>query len=546
MTNPTLTIRGSLGGRTLAFPLGDGVHEIGRGSTCEIRLDEPSVSRLHARLQVAGGSVRLEDLGSSNGTRLNGQRLTGPTEVRSGDTITLGNVSLKVDDSAGDAGMYLAQTQVRAGLAVSLDEARETRASERSKKAYLFRILAEAGEVLTRRLEPREIFEPLVELVDKALQPDRIFLLLRDEGNTELRTAASRVRAGGPGGMILSRTLVTRVLEQRTAFLTEDASQDQRLLGGDSIVGAGTRSAMAAPLFDNQAVIGLLYADTSDPAVRYDLDELKAFVLLANMVAVAITQARYHAIEEERRRLRTELDAARRIMVRLLPSDLPPVAGLQMVGHLDACEEVAGDLYDVRPLPDGRVLLVVGDVSGKGLSAALLVAALLPAIRTVALECGDLGRLAARVNEQLFESTDAVRFATLFLGQLDPRTGRLEYVNAGHNPPLVVGPGGEITPLAAVGPPVGMLPEFTYPVRTYDLAPGSRLVLYSDGLTEAMNGSEDMYGDERLQALLSLCPDCSVTELRGRVLQDVAAFVDGAPKTDDLTLLVVERDREPT
>lgn len=546
MARPDLILRGKLGHQTLAFPLRDGVHEIGRAAACQLRLDEPSVSRQHARLRVAEGIAVLEDLDSSNGTRVNGRELTAPVELRHGDVLAFGNVTLRVDDGRADTELYLEQTQIREGLAVSLDEARATRAGERNKKAYLFRILAEAGELLTRQLAPDAIFDPLVELVDKALQPERIFLLLQDEPGAAPRVVASRVRAGGPGGMILSQTLVTRVLEQQTAFLTEDASQDQRLAGGDSIVGAGTRSAMAAPLFDNQNVIGLLYADTSNPAVRYDRDELKAFVLLANVVAVAITHARYHALEEERRRLRTELDAARRIMSRLLPSDLPDVPGLAMAGHLEPCEEVAGDLYDVRPLPDGRVLLVVGDVSGKGLPAALLVAALLPTIRVVALECADLGRLAARVNDQLFASTDAVRFATLFLGLLDPRTGRLEYVNAGHNPPLLFGDGGDLVTLAAVGPPVGMMPDMDYPVRICELPAGSRLVFFSDGLTEAMNAAEEMYGDERLQALLAACPDCNVAELRHRVLADVAAFTGGAPPSDDLTLLLVQRERATT
>ena len=208
-------------------------------------------------------------------------------------------------------------------------------------RTSLFRILAEAGQLLTRPLQPDEIFDPLLELVEKALQPERAFLLLKDEQDhaSEAEAAeeseempaivASRVRTGGPGGMILSQTLVRRVLEQRTAFLTEDASQDQRLLGGDSIVGSGTRSAMAAPLFDNERVIGILYADTTNPSVHYDRDELKAFVLLANVVAVAITHARFHALEEERRRREGhQHDADQRG-----PEGVPPHDSPQLRGH---------------------------------------------------------------------------------------------------------------------------------------------------------------------------------------------------------------------
>jgi phosphoserine phosphatase RsbU/P len=569
MDQPVLTLRGRIGERPLVFSLPEGVHDIGRSSSCSVRLDEPSVSRLHARLHIEGQKFRLEDLGSSNGTRLNGRELTGPVELVRGDRLTFGNIGLNVDDGTRETEMFLDQTQIRAGLSISLDEARATRAGESSKKAYLFRILAEAGELMTSRREPEEMFEPLLELVSRALQPERIFLLLRDEqgapagpaGDETIATGAGKpgppriVASRGPktgkrlagesDNMILSQTLLDRVLTERTAFLTEDASQDQRLLGGHSIISSGTRSAMAAPLFDNERVIGVLYADTRDPTIRYDRDELKAFVLLANVVAVAITHARYHELEKERQRLRTELFAARRIMSRLLPAKLPDVPGLRLAAHLEPCEEVAGDLYDARLLPDGRILLVVGDVSGKGLPAALLVAALLPAIRLGAEGCLDVGHLVERVNEQLFASTEALRFATLFLGLLEPRSGRLEYVNAGHNPPLLVLPDGGLEPLTAVGPPVGMVPAMSYPARSCQLEPGQRLFFYSDGLTEAMNGEQDMYGDERLHSLLIACAACSLDELHRRVLEDVLAFTDGTRLGDDLTLLLVERDRDP-
>ncbi len=547
MSSPVLTLRGRIGDRTLTFPLFDGVHEIGRASSCDIRLDEPSVSRKHARLQIRGGAARVEDLGSSNGTRLNGVDLTGTSDLRHGDRLDLGNITMQVDGGPMSTDLYLEQTNIREGLSVSFDEAKRTHVDDRNKKAFLFRILADAGQLLTRNLEPAEIFDPLLELVEKALQPERAFLLLKDinedgEESDEMPSiVASNVRTGGPGGMILSQTLVRRVLEQRTAFLTEDASQDQRLLGGDSIVGSGTRSAMAAPLFDNERVIGLLYADTTNPSVHYDRDELKAFVLLANVVAVAITHARFHALEEERRRMRMELGAARRIMSRLLPRELPDVPGVSVCAHLDACEEVAGDLYDVKLLPDGKLLLVVGDVSGKGLPAALIVAGLLPAIRIVVEECRELDRVAARVNDQLFLSTDAVRFATLFIGVLDPATGHFEYVNAGHNPPLLLNTAGELEALPSAGPPVGMVPDIEYPVNEVNLDPGSRIIFYSDGLTEAMNEAEDMYGDDRLNDLLRDCPRCDVDALKKTVLEDVATFTGGAPQSDDLTLLLVQR-----
>lgn len=539
----TVTLHGQVGQRPLRLAVRNGVHLLGRASGCDLRVDEPSVSRQHARLHVDGPDVHIEDMGSSNGTRVGGEIINRPTRLQAGAKLAVGNVVFRIEMTTdADDDVFLDQTMVRENLSVSLAEARRTSGAAGDRKADLFRLLTDAGELLARPGTPEDLFDPLLGLVEKTLAPERAVLLLTDPEHEHPQIVASRVPANDPGALIISRTLMGRVLSDEQAFLTEDASQDERLLGGDSLVGAGTRSAMAAPLFDNEAVIGILYADTADPGVRYDRDELTAFVLLANFVGMAITNARYRALEEERQRMATELDAARRIMARLLPAELPAVAGCDLVASFEPCEEVAGDLYDVRELPDGRLLILVGDVSGKGLPAALLVAAMLPAIRVVADDCGDLGRLASRVNDQLFAATDSVRFATLFLGCLDPRDGRLEYVNAGHNPPLLV-TDGAVEELRAAGPPVGMLPGMVYTTQTATLAPDSRLVLYSDGLTEAQDADEAMYGDERLLAFVADGCTYAAADLQSRILDDVTRFVGDAPWTDDLTLMVVQRKR---
>jgi serine phosphatase RsbU (regulator of sigma subunit) len=550
MPRPALILRGRLVDRDVAIPLTEGEHVVGRGADCDVRLEEPSVSRRHARLVVSAGGAEVTDLGSSNGTLVNGRAAEGSTPVVPGDRLALGNLALTVESREGLTtrggsaldGTLLEQTNVRAGVSLTLDEARETTADDQHKKAHLFRILAEAGELLTHPGDPDEVLDPLLGLVEKAISPERSFLLLRDGEDEEPRVVASRVKSGADGSMILSRTLVGQVLDQRTAFLTEDASQDERLAGGMSIVGAGTRSAMAAPLFDNERVIGLLYADTRDLTVTFDRDELKAFVLLANVVAVAITNARYRKVEKERQRLATELGAARQIMRRLLPRELPRIAGLDICAHLDSCEEVAGDLYDVRALPDGRALVVVGDVSGKGLPAALIVAGLLPAIRVAIVDCAELDLLAARVNDQLCEATDAVRFATLFLAVVDPAAGTIRYVNAGHNPPLLVRPDGEVEELTAAAPPVGMVPGLPFPVAEATFVPGSRLLCYSDGVTEAMDDAEDMYGEERLLAALATGRELDLKALHRHLLDDLAGFTGGAPQSDDVTLLVAQAE----
>lgn len=544
MDDSVIVLRGQLGERPISFELGPGQHVLGRGHDCQVILEEPSVSRRHARVHIDGGVIILEDLKSSNGTRVDDVPIDGPVRLHPRARLQLGNLLLMAEPASGTQDVYLDQSLVREHLAVSLDEARRDEGSTDlgGKKAHLFRILAEASELLTGSHGPEQIFDPLLALVERALQPERVVLLLSDEDHPEPRPVASRVSHDAPGALIISRTLMSRVLSDRQAFLTRDASQDERLLGGESLVNTRVRSAMAAPLLDGDEVIGILYADTIDPGVQYDRDELTAFVLMANVVSTAITHARHHAVAEERQRLATELDAARLIMSRLLPRELPRLDGVQLAASLEPCDEVAGDLYDARRLPDGRLLIVLGDVSGHGLPAALLVAALLPAIRLAADGCGDLGQMAARINDQLFEATDAVRFATLFLGRLDPATGQLEYVNAGHNPPLLLA-GDTVELLPSSGPPVGMLPEMAYGERQATLPDGAQLLLFTDGVTEAQRDDEQMYGDERLVDLVRGCSGDAAQQLQCRILDDVAAFTAGARQTDDVTVMVVKREQ---
>ncbi len=254
-----------------------------------------------------------------------------------------------------------------------------------------------------------------------------------------------------------------------------------------SIISQGLHTAMAAPLFDNQSVIGLLYADSADTADRYTTDELKAFTLLANCIAVALTHARYHTMEAEKQRLDTELGAARRIM------------------------------------------------------ATLLVSSLLPLLRGLAGSSADLSDLVHRLNGVLFAATEPIRYATLFVGLLDPATGELTYVNAGHNPPYVVRGDGAADALAGTGLPVALMDEGVWRAGAASLAPGDLLALYTDGIPEAWNVDDEDYGDERLRDLLSSLHGRPTADVRDAVLSDVKAFVGGAPTSDDVTLVLLRR-----
>jgi serine phosphatase RsbU (regulator of sigma subunit) len=335
--------------------------------------------------------------------------------------------------------------------------------------------------------------------------------------------------------------MVRRVLNEGAALLTTDAQSDPRFKEKQSVIAQRIRSAMAAPLFDNERIIGILYADTTDPACWYSEDELRTFVALANLIAVKITQARLAHAEEERRRLEHELGMAKEILSFILPAEIGTVDGYETALYHTPCQEVGGDLYDVRRLPDGRVLIVTGDVAGKGIAAALLVSNILPIVRLLTAEMPALPDLAAKLNRQVCQSTDPIHFATLFFGVLHPDTGRLDYVNAGHPPPLVINVDGTIERIDATGTPLGMLEDASFRAGTVHIRPGAALAVFSDGIPEAENPRGEFYQTPRLRDVLLADTSTTAHATIDRVRADLDRFTEGTPQVDDVTLLLLRR-----
>jgi sigma-B regulation protein RsbU (phosphoserine phosphatase) len=298
---------------------------------------------------------------------------------------------------------------------------------------------------------------------------------------------------------------------------------------------------MAAPLFDNENVIGILYADTTDPASWYTKDELRTFTALGNLIAVKITQSRLAAAEEERRRLERELMMAKDILSHILPTSCARVEGYEICAYHEPCSAVGGDLYDVRQLSDGRYLLLTGDVAGKGLPAALLVSNIMPIVQLLTDEPPEISDVMAKLNRQIWRSTDPVHFATLFLGILNPSIGRIDYVNAGHNPPLLVVPDGSYSEISATGLPIGMIEETDYSAGSIEIPPGGVFTVFSDGIPEAQNAAGDFYTDERLVDLLRNERAKAADEIVENLRTDLQSFVLDCSPSDDITVLLVRR-----
>jgi len=536
------TLVGTVEGRPVRHELEQGVLVIGRGAEAGLRLPVASVSRRHAELHREGDRVMIEDLGSRNGTRVNGRPVDGTMVLQAGDRIDIAGIVLQVEGAHPvDLTCYNESATLVPEEEISWEEVRAQRQQKRDRQSRLFQILADAGDLMTNPRAPEELYEPILDLVETALEPERGFILLLQEGLPEPVIVAKRIKGTREGdSLALSRTMVARVLHHRTSFLTTDPVNDPDLDGAMSMVSQSIRTAVAAPLFDNEEVIGLLYADDTR-AKRISRDELRAFTMLANAIAVAITHSRYHQMEEEKRRQDAQLATASEILDHILPSELPDVPGWELSASLEACYEVGGDLYDARFLPDGRLAFFVGDVTGKGLGAALLVAQVLSLARFMIGEGWEPGPLMERLNREIFLTTDYVRFTTAFLGYLDPATGRVACVNAGHNPPVVVRADGRVDTCATGSLPVGVLEDTGYEVKDLVLEPGDTLAMFSDGIPETVDAADEEYGEDRFGRLVAARRLEPLKEISDAVLTDLALFRGDGEVGDDVTLVMLRR-----
>jgi len=271
-------------------------------------------------------------------------------------------------------------------------------------------------------------------------------------------------------------------------------------------------------------------------------EDRRTLELLANQAAIALENAELHRQALEKERLEREVELASQIQRQILPKGVPAIAGYELAGWYRPAQHIGGDYYDFFALPgEARTALVVGDVSGKGVPAALLVSTLHSALRLLAERQGISPALFARLNRHVLDSSSPNKFITLFFAELDAASGRLAYVNAGHNPAVLARADGRVEQLGAGGPPIGLIADASFRTRRVELAPGDLVCLYSDGITEACSPADEEYDIERLSALLAAERTRPLAEIVAAVDREVTRFAAGRPQADDQTVVLLRR-----
>ena len=541
-------------GHSRMIPLAGDRLCLGRSTTVELSYPNDSgLSRQHTLLEREGDGWTVVDLGSKNGTMLNGQPLTAKTALKSGDRIMAGHLILICDGMASrpspvvifdapDPGLDEAssttvitnlETIMRADAAAK--ESQDSTLTQASGFASAqVAALIRAGNELSGNRPLPELFRFILELSIDAVKGDRGILLTLEEG--ELVPQANRGE-----GFHISSTVRNRVIDTGASVLVCDTANDEALRERKSIVEQNIRSLMAVPLQTGKDVIGIIYIDSPSILRQFSKDDLNLLTVMANVAAVRIEHTRLAEMERAKQIMARDLDQAAEIQQRYLPAIAPQIKGLDLAGHNAPCRTVGGDYFDFFPYEGSRVAMVLGDVSGKGMPASLLMMGLQARVQALAEEPKNLAQVMTRLNRLTSANCPANRFITVFFCILNGENGDLTFCNAGHNPPIIVRNNGDHELLEGGGPVIGILPSIEYQEYHAALEVGDTLVIYSDGVTEAADASDDEFETDRLAEAVRKARHLPATQIVEAIRQAVLTHAAGAPQSDDITIIVARR-----
>jgi len=521
---------------------------IGRGAETgnHLQLSDRRISRNCAAIVIEANRFYIEDRGQRRGLYINGEKVES-RELQNGDVITFG-----LEDSYEILFRFSSGSE-EASIPHLLTQMEYITSSEPSGGLRKLNELLKASALLHSQLPLDEVLATMLDQAVSITDADR-GLLLEPDATGMLKVKLAR-RSGGlrlpPESVIPSQTAIQLALRQQAPVITEDLAQaEMDLQAAQSIVAQRLRAVVVLPLWAMARAstqesmvnikrgesLGVLYLDSRRPAAFSKLDR-QILDVLAGDASTTLHNARLIERERERQRLEQEINIARDIQQALLPRDFPNTPEFAVTGVNFPCLSVGGDYFDVFPLGDGRTAFVIADVSGKGLGAAIVTTMLQGALSGMTLGT-DPARVFNHVNRFLCNHTEVGRYATVFFGLLD-NDGHLEFINAGHPSPFLIRRGSAEEAFTEGSFPVGLVPEAQYTAACLKLEPGDTLVLFTDGVTEAMDPDDELFGVPRLKQVLTGQVECPLENLQKCVLEAVENFTRGARQADDLTLLIV-------
>ena len=568
------------GGKSVDIPIAKDEMIFGRLPECDVKLNSGMISRQHAKLVRTGDGYAIADLGSGNGTFLNGEQIgQEPQPLADGDRVKMGPGLFRFESeeapkpgaSGGAAGGGDFAATMAGGMpglgaigGPSLGEADESAQTVMGGLSLgsgddglgSFGVLGVNAEeklkgvlkitqALTNSFEPTEILPQILDtLFDIFPQADRGFVFGKlPDGRVVQQAAKLRRDDEDDAGFRMSRTIRDRVLNQKEAVLSADASQDDRFSGSESLMGLAIRSVMCVPMLDRDGeAIGLINLDTSGQLKPFTDDDLQLMVAVAGQASMQYQSALLLQSYVAKQKQDGEMQIAQGVQVALLPERLPQPEGYEIFASYDSAQAVGGDYYDVFPLADGRLVLSFGDVAGKGVPGALVMSRMSTVVKNTLEFVDEPLKAVETINTAMCARAAEGRFVTYVLSILDPATGEIRFVNAGHMAPIIRRADGSIEEPGEeeIGVPIGVLEQYPYEEVTIQLQPGDAWCVYTDGVSEAMAPDESLFTEDRVREFMKAATG-SAEEIGRQLREDVRKHANGREQNDDVTLMTMRR-----
>ena len=557
------------------FPLIFETMVLGRHPYCEVVLDHGAVSREHARISHDKGRYYLEDLHSRNGTYLNGKPVERKQPLFNGDVIRICDLEFVFYSESAERPPTASDSRIDTGQQVFFDESPmhesmhitsqipvemqgastvrpQRSASSREQK---FRAVIDLGRNLSFQAEDSlpKLTQNLLKLFPNA---DCAYFFMRDENTNQFVLQAFKHRDPNfvNEKLHISRSTLEKAAATKVAILSDDVSGDSWFEGSQTLLDFQICSIMVTPLIDfNQNVFGIVQLDSRSTGKRFDSDDLDMLVNIAHQIAVSYENMRYYEAVAQERAMEREMSVAHKVQMGFLPIKPPKVENYGFFDYYQPAQYLGGDYFDYISLPDGRLVIALGDVSGKGVSAALLMAKLSSEVRYSLVTEATLTDAMARLNDIFCEERWDSRFITFLLTLIDTKSNTVTMLNAGHNPPLIcdICTDDETTGLnqprvreiadSLKGLPLGVLPQSQYEQLSFVLAPGQMIAMYSDGLTDAMNMEGQTYDLARIKEKLAMTKAETVDAIGRNLIDSIRQFSGNAPQSDDQCLVLFGR-----
>jgi len=543
------------------YELKNDVYVMGRHPDCHIVIDVGAVSRNHCQLVREGSDYYLEDLGSRNGTFLNDEprKIDGRRKLKNGDQIRVCEVTFTFSadaqtpaagtpllDGAGVGTMLYDEVGAPTSTIMSkLDVTGSARGTVHVSASAEVKLAAliEITQNLSRALVLDEVLPQLLKgLFRIFVQADRGFIVLEEPGGKLVPRWVRIRREELSDSVRVSRTIIRHVMQSKEAILSADAASDQRFEMSQSIADFRIRSMMCAPLINAEGqAFGALQIDTLDQRQRFQQGDLELLATVATQAAIAITNAQMHEAALKQRELERDMKLAHEVQHGFLPEHPPQLAGYEFYDFYQPADQIGGDYYDYVEMPDGRVAIIVADVVGHGVAAALLMAKFSAEARFSLFSEPTPAAAVRRLNDRLDE-LNLQRFVTMILVVLDPKNHRATIVNAGHMAPLHRRAYGQLEEPGEklAGLPLGITGGISYEQLEVEIQPGDTLMLYTDGINESIDAKGEFFTIDRMRKMLKEHSG-SPHELGTALIEEVRQFLGRAPQNDDMCLVCFGR-----